>query len=102
VSAALVAAVEPVEQVSDKLAEVPAFVGTMELVSADTAILVAAAAGEQKLVELAAGSSKELAVVAKKHQRSSMKLMMKISKSFRSSMRSWWCIRFRVVCRFLR
>lgn len=41
--AALAAAVEPAEQVSDKLAVELAFAGTMELVSAGTAILVAAA-----------------------------------------------------------
>lgn len=80
--AALAAAVEPVGQVFDKLAVEPAFVGTVELVSA-----VAAAVEGQQLVELA-GSSMELTAVATKHQQSSMKLMMRISKFFRSSMRS--------------
>jgi hypothetical protein len=84
----LAAAVEPVEQVSGKLAEEPAFVGTMALVSADTATLVVAVAvGAEQLVELA-GSSMELTVVEAKRQQSSLKLTMSISKSFRLSKKS--------------
>lgn len=69
---------------------VPAFVGTMAQTSADMALVVdVVVAGELKLVlglELVAGSSAELIVVEVKRHQSSLKLMTRISKFFRSNM----------------